>query len=379
MKSFIFFGCWNYIDLTVEIPPRDRVLQMIKKNSSDIESIIIAGDNWYPTKNTEIETQVETETKVKVKTKIKPKIKKYLNCVLESGFKLLSDINKKVYFAIGNHDIKKIPEKEPCFLLKKQLEIKNKNFIYPSINYYSSNSRRLSSDKLSIPSFLSKIEREPVIQIINGNHFLFIDTDILQDNYLDYLKKIINIIKNKNEYKIKDKDIENTKLLFIVGHDPFFVCRKKGDQKVIKTLIKTINDFIKKLKNYNVIYLCADTHNFQIGILNNTIPMIIAGTGGASLDELCFDDKNKLNTINGSDSYYYYNVKEYGYLKITPVNNINVIVLFKTLENEYTYEINLKEKSINQKTSVQVHYIMESIYSDKIKKDFDLEQNYIKC
>ena len=48
---------------------------MIKKNSSDIKSIIIAGDNWYPTKNTEIETQVETE----VKTKIKPKIKKYLN------------------------------------------------------------------------------------------------------------------------------------------------------------------------------------------------------------------------------------------------------------------------------------------------------------
>lgn len=368
MKSFIFFGCWNYIDLTVEIPPRDKVLQMIKKNSSDIESIIIAGDNWYPTKNTEIETQVKT------KTKIKPKIKKYLNCVLESGFKLLSDINKKVYFAIGNHDIKKITEKEPCFLLRKQLEIKNKNFIYPSINYHSLNSRRLS-----IPSFLSKIEREPVIQIINGNHFLFIDTDILQDNYLDYLKKIINIMENKNEYKIKDKDIENTKLLFIVGHDPFFVCRKKGDQKVTKALIKTVNDFIKNLENYNVIYLCADTHNFQIGILNNTIPMIIAGTGGASLDELCFDDKNKLNTINGSDSYYYYNVKEYGYLKITPVNNINVIVLFKTLENEYTYEINLKEKSINQKTSVQVHYIMESIYSDKIKKDFDLEQYYIKC
>ena len=106
------------------------------------------------------------------------------------------------------------------FLLKKQLEIKNRNFIYPSINYHSSNSRRLSSDKLSIPSFLSKIQREPIIKKINSNNFLFIDTDILQDNYSDYLKKIISIIGN--EYKIENKNIENTKLLFIVGHDPFF-------------------------------------------------------------------------------------------------------------------------------------------------------------
>ena len=52
-------------------------------------------------------------------------------------------------------------------------------------------------------------------------------------------------------------------------------------------------EFITKLKEYNVIYLCADTHNFQIGFLNNSIPMIIGGTGGASLDELCYNDKNK--------------------------------------------------------------------------------------
>ena len=358
MQSFIFFGCWNYIDLTVEVPPRDKVLRMIKENSSDIESIIIAGDNWYPTKNTEIETETETKTK------------KYLKTVLKSGFELLSAIDKKVYLAIGNHDIKQIPDTHPCFLLEKQLNllkkhIRNGNLIYPSIKYQLSNSPRLSSDR---STFLSKIEREPIIQVIDGNHFLFIDTDILQEDYTIYLDKIIKIIGD--EYSIKDKTIEKTKLLFIVGHDPFFVCRKKEDKTVYKTFIKKTEEFITNLKNYNVIYLCADTHNFQIGILNDTIPMIIGGTGGASLDELCFHDKNKKNIINDSNSYYYYNVKEYGYLKITPVNNINVTVIFKSLENEYTYEINLKEKSIK--------LITKSIYYAKIKKDFNKEYIYIE-
>ncbi len=94
------------------------------------------------------------------------------------------------------------------------------------------------------------------------------------------------------------------------------------------------------LVKYNCIYLCADTHNFNIMKITNTqnsksLIQITSGTGGAKPDLI--DEKIGLeyfSKFENIDNYniYYNSINSYGYCKIIKQSDKIVIVYNKIID-----------------------------------------------
>jgi hypothetical protein len=116
-----------------------------------------------------------------------------------------------------------------------------------------------------------------------------------------------------------------------VQHEPFISFKKK---KI--TMLVNANELLKILGEYEpLMVLCADTHNYQEGILkvnDKIIKQYIVGTGGADPDyvkakngdEVIVDDiKYKMNNY----------IAGYGYLEVSGDG-----VKFKKVDNWREYE-----------------------------------------
>jgi hypothetical protein len=229
-------------------------------------------------------------------------------------------------------------------------------------------------------SFTLKTSRPKVIlyddieSVIKANYIMiFINTNkIHNDGYLRKLEEYFRI--NKKEQKPT----------FVMGHLPITYFRYKGNNKPYFRQMKTEhplerqsdldkkkveelknNDIIKLydiLSDNNCIYLCADTHCFEIMNIQpkhktKTLVQIVAGTGGGKPDIVTFDNSDFDNILgNDNDFVSSYTIKgacvnSYGYAKIEVKNstkiNVNYIQVVphddKTLAKlqpiQYTYSI----------------------------------------
>jgi hypothetical protein len=150
--------------------------------------------------------------------------------------------------------------------------------------------------------------------------FIFIDTNLFSqnENYIDN----INLFYNKEpvldildqmfiwlEKELKDSDKYDW--IFLSGHDPIASFKIKKEKHITHiSNIDILTKFMNLINHPNIIYLCADTHNFQHNIIkfNNNYPIqeFIIGTGGADPDdilpiyidkdeqEILFEDGNRL-------------------------------------------------------------------------------------
>jgi hypothetical protein len=293
-NKFFLFGCWLEKQKCNNKYCFENTIDNIEKNIDDYDFGIIAGDNVYPNKDGVHEIST-----------------------IELGFTKLLKLNKPVYIILGNHDVYQ------CNTIEEEFKYnKNKLFNMPS-NYYD--------------------------LFYGNNHFIFIDTNLLNnDDDFCYSKlKNFDLSKEKEKMftwleKVISYKAEN---IFIIGHDPIITCKsKKGIPKVLQ--IDDFDRFINIFSKYqNITYLCADTHNYQKIILN--IPdknfkmnVIIAGTGGAHAD---FIDKNNVEKCLQDDRY---NIKisefdnAFGYVDIN-LNNFEI---------KYIKNINYKKKYIKYKS-----------------------------
>ena len=88
-NRFIHFGCWN--NLNNDKACLDKVINTLEKNISDVDFIIVAGDNYYPEKK---------------KEKDKASKKKYIYVErLREGLTKLANIGKHIYMILGNHQV----------------------------------------------------------------------------------------------------------------------------------------------------------------------------------------------------------------------------------------------------------------------------------
>ena len=105
MTRFLHFGCWNEFGCKTDTDLKKTMDKLkIHIRDNDIDFVVVAGDNYYLTKN----------------DKVKPKIKKFETDLFLSGIKCLLDALKKEsekkiekYILLGNHeyeDIKNIDE-----------------------------------------------------------------------------------------------------------------------------------------------------------------------------------------------------------------------------------------------------------------------------
>lgn len=346
INSFILFGCWNDIDCSSKYANytpifRDIVIKTAKKEPEKL--FIIAGDNWYS------QNYIYNNSSYKY----------YPFTTLTSGYSLLlNNSNKDFDIILGNHDenndniIDNDNLKTNCMLKVQKYVIQNiakKNPIYkiPSLE----DLQHITNDNIHVNNinFLSCIDKPIIKELSYGVYVVYINTNLF-DNYtykknsIDTNNISIRYMLSYVSYITKMLKIFKPKLLFIVGHNPLVVYKKKTYHKLNKIYDDDIGGgahimkiLIDELNKYKTIYLCADIHNFNIALLNKNLGTIISGTGGASPDIQTIEGKldNILlspndDIFNISDHYIY---NAYGYTKIKYDKHYNVYVTYKQLFN----------------------------------------------
>ena len=337
LDAFIHFGCWNY-DKCGGNNAVTAVTRAVKQetDSHRIKYVIVAGDNYYPIKNK------KNGAKEKL---INPSM-------LASGFDCLPDIQTYVLF--GNHDLDNSdslrlysgdgtvkdmansPDNsaaEPCTIMNMELShVKTKpKLIFPP------------SDIVT-----HRIDGNTMILMIDTTMYDISDADkdgnmVCYNQYYNE-SNLVKLIERQNraikEILLSYLADHITNIMF-VGHHPLLYPKvKKNDNGETDLKISYLRDlalFFKEIyamyPTRNYFYLCADYHNYQQGtvILGDMhVEQYIVGTGGTKLDDPLTDylpadggltevikTINPIQTDDGSAYVIKYEIKAYGYLRVT--------------------------------------------------------------
>lgn len=316
--KFIFFGCWNNINCKSEYIYRNIVLDYISKNEKDIKQLYIAGDNWYTNKK-------------KINEK---EFKLYFTEVLRTGYDKLYRMNKDIYIAVGNHDIdtdaNDKDKDKSSKAASKTSEASNAKRTSPVISLLEDNLKKdcnINTQKYYLQKIKNAVDTNnydeistPTLEQLRDMNNELTEAKLCENGiyiYIDnigvrYNKNNIIIIINTNLFEdynigiayLEDikriiKDVEGTmgrksskEQIFVMGHIPLFTYKKDvisihEINKKKKGYRKLIVDLYNILVNSNIIYLCADTHNFSIMKIKHNGKVLIqitAGTGGADPD-----------------------------------------------------------------------------------------------
>lgn len=375
--KFIFFGCWNKIDCENEYLYRDIVLDYIKIKEKTTKTLFIAGDNWYS-------SIIENAKYYLVGVLVSGYYKLY-----EIGE------DKNIHIAVGNHDetfdkeSKKNTKKKDCMINTQKYYMdyfKNKGYQKKPHSDPIKYRAYLPSQKLAIsptPSLVRSLsltqdqfkykkdktgKKFNIMELLDGDKLPSIERlekeneKIKEENINIYVDRIgviddddkyIMIIINTNilskEAKTsgnylknileKFEDVKNNniekKVVFVMGHIPLFLHKNKKGNEAIKgnrANDEDIDSLFNLLAIYGYIYLCADTHNFNIMKIvdttnNNSVIQITCGTGGADPDiitENAIDTKNVVVENFEKYSISYNSINSYGYATIS-VNKKSVI------------------------------------------------------
>lgn len=374
LNAFLFFGCWNNINCKEDsFLYRDIVLYSIKELESHIDTLYIAGDNWY---NFLIKNNEDLKNIIKKENdNIKDEdLVHYLTPVLISGYYLLYDMKKDVYICVGNHDEAKdsqdddsavkgtfiSPRKDDCMIKTQKYfmsKIKNSDKDKGSLNYNNQIPLLENPDENPIFKFISEVtsENEEIylenldskIDITRHSDkkekeiLLFKGTEIGIKYSKNYIMIIINTnnldldyIENVNKTITDEKRKNIDKQLFVMGHFPLFFVKKNSStredeiQQNIEIAQNILDALYGVLVMNNCIYLCADCHNFNIMKISKKIDttdysliQIMSGTGGA--------DPDLINEIT----------PEYDMIKKTS-KDITILEKLQTPINDYLIEYN---------------------------------------
>ena len=307
--SFVHFGCWNYGKCDLESPTNGMSL-VIKKLIDDSISpenpsispdfFIVAGDNYYPQ---------SSQTGKKIFNQ--EDFNSGMSCVKE----LMTKTEKPVFMLMGNHDLQyemalyahdESPESlDKCTLIDNQVRY-SKDFNFNSNGFMIADTKTLC---LFINSVLYTEKKSDVYDCVKKYR---------EEEYRGY--ESIEEITAHEEKKLKElvESSGEIKNIVVCAHDPIITRRRKvksrdeietkfkkkkgrmptekeiGEklfQDIRKPLLTEGIKFLNKL--YDMVpgakkyYLCADTHQYQYGIVKlgtNEIHQYVVGTGGTKCD-----------------------------------------------------------------------------------------------
>ena len=261
-KNIFMFGCWNR-DNCGGPDYRQHVLDMVHKDLPNYDMGIILGDNIYPHKS---------NTKDGMKTKLfKSQTLNKLNELIEKCI----PITKKT---IQTGDWRKVIKK-PVTVFKKTSrtipvpDTKDDSFLKVILgNHDEEDNPCIKQKEINI------LEKAKNVQLLQTNtitecelcYYIYLNTNTPNRQFLtDFLNDIL-----KGNTKVTDMK----KWLLFIGHEPLFSFKYK-DKTGVKSYYQSIdkdNSIIRLFeliyKKYpKMVYLCADTHNFQILEVSNTI------------------------------------------------------------------------------------------------------------
>jgi hypothetical protein len=240
--------------------------------------------------------------------------------------------------------------------------------------YLKSNKQKskISASKKQIQLYEAKEKIQ--YEFIDGQLFIFLNTNIFTDKSVEtielYINQIHEIIANNR-----------TKYIFVVGHFPITSLSVKNNNVIITKICKhkeICNLFIETLSTYNAFYLCADTHNFQIMKIANII-QIVVGTGGAHPDILSESQSNIIDYefLNYKVSGYYHN--SYGYSVISDEDDYIKVTYKHIIDDEnrlinkhFVYSI----LDANIYTSLSKRSSISKNFKENIIKTNNIKQSY---
>jgi hypothetical protein len=267
LHPFLFMGCWNEPEVRSSgVLPRDEVAKAIQKNG--IANVVLGGDNIYPTKS----VNAATGKKVKV----------HSIEVFKAGVELLS--GKQIFSSLGNHNVEEDAMREA--------QLHYENWVLPS-RYYA-------------------------MIFTDGFALVVLDTNLEGDEFSEMLAWLTATVSKLQHAGLK---------YYVVQHDPYASYKlkvKKDDSgAVIKTTHDTVftkaSDLLHKFVDYPpVAILCADTHNYQKGLLHVSarisIPQYVVGTGGAQYDRI--GETKPIRIADDITMTFEEKMEGYGYLEI---------------------------------------------------------------
>lgn len=350
---FIHFGCWNkgLCDITQSNETSNgltKTMKLLNKyvSENDINFVTIAGDNYYPDKN----------KATKEKTMNLENFLSGINC-------LPKDIRK--YVLLGNHEYDNIKINDTinrCELL--QLERENFNDKNNSIFFTDIQEIKLTN------SIIILIDTT-IYEVYEENRDIDIKDTCFPNafNIHDENKKtLIDLIKYQT-YKVTKILSENLSAtnIIIIGHHPIIsIKEKEKDKKIVEKenitegLIMLFQNLKSLLSRKNIYYLCADTHNYQQGIVtiedDLQINQYICGTGGADQDNC---SKKKETVIDKHRLRYIINEckKEFGFLDVSESGDrleLNFISTESMVGGYYTKYLKYKHKYINLQKKLNI-------------------------
>lgn len=353
---FAHFGCWNkeYCpstkDSTEEKNDLRKVIDTLNKDT-DIETLFVAGDNYYEpeylpsTESTPEKVKKEEKKEKKEKKEGKPnKTLNFMYGFFRSGFACLEDVKhlQNIHVGMGNHEVH-YSDKD-CNVMESIKELKNEDACIvkgknPKLKFHFCHFENLKHcDVLMIDTTIYEgVKVEKPTQYHCYKHIL----DEVEDNDKDVLGKLnsdkVNLEEQRESLKAYQlgkingylsENVENIQRpLIVIGHHPMVGIKskekkKKKDNKEkkyenkeqrSKELIGVFKDNILP-KRPNVTYLCADVHLYQEGVVTidkHKIHQYIVGTGGTTLDEPPLDDQ-----IETTDYTHEPSIRNHGYLKV---------------------------------------------------------------
>ena len=390
-SSFIFFGCWNNVNCEKEFIYRDIVLDYIHQNEAAVKQLYIAGDNWY----------------TNAKNINAKNFKVYLTDVLTRGYDKLYSMKKEIYIAVGNHD----EDKDATMTnprLQKDCNVNTQKYYLKQIKERrdgrdgrdDGRDRRPPRGAIRVPSldelnFLASKGRLTDNYLCKKGVYIYVD-----DIGVRYNEGNIVIIINTNRFDDYDEGLaylENIRLfindvvafssgsgeqIFVMGHIPLFNFKKdkikiqdiNKKEPIFRNIIVGLFDM---LVENNIIYICADTHNFSImrikcnGDDARVLIQITAGSGGADPDLLSTEYATSPITTKVKDAINEYKfeieayaLNSYGYATITTGDSVSICYkqIIKDIDDttkkasgsasgdttitEITYKVNTMDKTI---------------------------------
>lgn len=328
--SLVFFGCWgtyckslkdSYIKRKykkgkfsseeVEYGEAEMASLLAKySNETDVDAVILAGDNVYenyPIKNQteDFDKELEKFAKNDISEKQFKNFSYDMEKQLKVGFEYcLKNVKTSTFLlGIGNHDV------ETCDILNKQINYKG--WKMPALSY----------------NYLYKVNDNCKVNLV------FIDTNIYDEIYCDEQKYELDARSKQKEWLnnvlTQNKDCWN----LVIGHIPFIYNPHKEGKKGIR---RELYEDIQENKHLIDLYMCADEHNSQYIIYKDMPPEIISGIGGAILDKNIY--------INELKDYTLFTRAVFGFVGLE-IYNQKIILNFYSTENPEdfkTFQINKK-------------------------------------
>ena len=329
--NIFLLGCWNKNSCkeVAFVDNRQSVLNNIYEDEKSYDFSIMLGDNIYPLKK--IQTKKRRGNKKKTKKYFRNDEQNYRNFLELTDIKTnLSSFDIKLHVILGNHDVF-----NRCV---KRNQIKE--FTTSISNIYQDNT--LFQTELA--------------------NFVFLNSN-----------NISNVIEYLDEF---DRRVLDEKWLILCAHEPLISYKPKKKRLFQKLKdLRLLFDIIKNLKHNKIAYFCADTHNFQVlellepeyksNFSNSnlfSLPIIVAGTGGANPDSLRgieenlehYEDKDNLHLsiIDYKECYGYLDLNitkdelEIKYKRCDTENKVNI--KYHTRKNMLSFRNSKKERRCNK-------------------------------